>query len=152
MEKNFKIEIAEALFDSNVKVSKDALLWAMSNLPDSKNHGAHTTSVKPNFDHEKENVFEACGLSEDRCQELAGIMVKQLKRITEDGIRVSSIVEGVLSEIEKTPDLVILLVVKSVQDALAHASEKSAGGDLETMLKMLKMLRKMKGDEKDLDV
>jgi hypothetical protein len=147
---NFKAEIAEALFDSSVKVSKDALLWAMSNLPDSKNHGAHIKSVKPEFDHEQENVFEACGLSEERTQQLASLMVKHLRRITEDDVRVSNIIEGVLSEIEKTPDLILLLVVKSVQDALAQASEKSPG-DLQTMLKMLKMFKKMKGDE-DLDV
>ena len=148
---NFKIEIAEALFDSSAKVSKDALIWAMSNLPDGKNHGKHATSVKTTFDHEKENVFEACGLAKERCEELASIMVKQLRRITEDGTKVSSIVEGVLNEVQKNPDLVILLVVKNVQDALAQATEKSPR-DLDTMLKMLKMLRKLDGGDKNLDV
>jgi hypothetical protein len=148
MEQNFKIEIAEALFDSSVKVSRDALIWAMSNLPDSKNHGGHATSVKATFDHEKENVFEACGMSEEDCQKAASIVVKQIRRITEDGIKVSSIVEGVIEEVNKNPNVLMLIVVKSVQDALAHASEKSSG-ELETMLKMLRMLKKMKGDDSD---
>jgi hypothetical protein len=151
MEQNFKIEIAEALFDSSVKVSKDALIWAMSNLPDSKNHGGHTTSVKATFDHKKENVFEACGMSEEDCQKAASVVVKQIRRVTEDGTKVSSIVEGVIEEVNKNPNVLMLIVVKSVQDALAHAEKMSSsdGGDLDKMMKMLRMLKRLKDDDKD---
>ncbi len=143
---NFKSEIAEALFDSSVKVSKDALIWAMSNLPDNRNHGSHAASM---FNHEKENVFEACGLSEQRCHELSAIMVNHLKQMAYEGTKVSTIVEAVLNETKKTPDLIILLVVKNVQDALDHIQEKSADreGELNKMLKILQMLKKMKGED-----
>lgn len=153
MEQNFKIEIAEALFDSSVKVSKDALIWAMSNLPDGKNYGAHLTSVKPVFNHEKDNVFEACGLTESQCQNAAAKIVKHIKRIAEGEIKVSNIVEGVMEELEKDPNVLMVMVVKSIQDALNHAEKMSNGNDeLDKMMKVLKMIRKMKGDDKDLDV
>ena len=149
---NFKSEIAVALYDSSVNVSREALLWAMSNLPDGENKGQHSTgklSVEKNFNHDAENVLQALGLTEDDAKRLSGIMAKELAKIKEPDSRVSKIVEGVLNALENDPELIKLIVVKTVQDALDFAQSASEMGDMAKMLKMMKMLGRMKGGDNE---
>lgn len=148
MAQNYKAEIAEALFDSSVKVSKDALLWAMSNLPDGKNHGDYRKSsvIKHDFNHEAQNIWEAIGLTKNDVEELGSIMVEKLKIINEPNSTVSKIVEGVIDATIDHPNLVLLLAVKTVQDALQHAEMTSEMGDMAKMLKLMKMMGKFRKD------
>ena len=149
---NFKAEIAEALFDSSVKVSREALLWTMSNLPDGENKGPHSTgklAIEKNFDHDQDNILRAIGVSEEQAKTLAGVMSKQLAKIKDPDGRVSKIVEGVLDAMEQHPELIKLIVVKQVQDALDFAESASEMGDMAKMLKMMKMLGKLKGGDNE---
>jgi hypothetical protein len=148
MAQNYKAEIAEALFDSSVKVSKDALLWAMSNLPDSKNDGKYSkaSAVKPQFNHDSENVWDAIGLNKNDIEELGNIMVEKLKLINEPDSKLSKVVEGVVDATVNHPNLVLLLAVKTVQDALEHAEMASGMGDMAKMLKLMKMMGKFRKD------
>ena len=140
---NFKTQIAEVLFDSSVKLSKDALLWAMSNLPDNKNIGKHTTRKSSRFNHDAENVYEAVGISEEKAKDLAAKMAKQIGRVVKEDVKVSNIVEGVMDEIEEEPEMLKLIVVKTVQDALEHAE---GFGKISEMAKMMKFLKKLKDE------
>lgn len=152
MAQNFKAEIAEALFDSSVKVSREALLWTMSNLPDEENKGPHSIgklAIEKNFDHDQENILRAIGVSEEQAKTLAGVMSKQLAKIKDPDGRVSKIVEGVLGAIEEHPDLIKLIVVKTVQDALDFAESAGDMGQMAKMLKMLKMIDRMKGSDNE---
>jgi hypothetical protein len=146
---NFKAEIAEALFDSSVKVSKDALIWAMSNLPDDKNHGDYSkgSAVKHEFNHEAQSVWEAVGLTKNEVDELGAVMVDKLKLINEPNSTVSKVVEGVIDATIEHPNIVLLIAVKTVQDALEHAQTASEMGDMAKMIKMMKMLGKYKKDD-----
>lgn len=149
MEHNFKAEIAEALYDSSINVSKDALLWAMSNLPDdNKTKGEYSASFKTEFNHDDDTVTGACGLTEERAQEAAKILTTHIRKFVKDGMRVSNIVEDVLNEVQTNPDILKVLVIKSVQDAIEHAEQMTQMGDV---AKMLKMMKKLKGG-KDLDL
>lgn len=145
---NYKSEIAEALFDSSVKVSREALVWAMSNLPDGKNKGSYSVGGKlsydKNFDHEQENIWAAVGISEEETQHLGEIMVEQLKKISEPNGRVSIVVESVINAIEKHPNLIKLIAVKTVQDALEYAQTASEMSDMQKMMKMMKLIDKLK--------
>jgi hypothetical protein len=149
MAQNFKAEIAEALFDSSVKISKDALLWAMSNLPDGKNHGDYSkgSAVKHQFNHDSENVWEAVGLSKEELDKLGSIMVEKLKLIKEPDSKVSKVVEGVIDAVVEHPNLILILAVKTVQEALEHAEMASGMGDMARMMKIMKMLGKYKKDD-----
>jgi hypothetical protein len=147
---NFKAEIAEALFDSSVKVSKDALIWAMSNLPDDKNYGDYSkgsSAAKHEFNHETQNLWEAVGLTKNEVDELGAVMVDKLKLINEPNSTVSKVVEGVVDATIEHPNLVLLLAVKTVQDAFEHAQTVSEMGDMAKMIKMMKMLGKFKKDD-----
>jgi hypothetical protein len=147
---NFKTEIAEALFDSSVKVSKDALIWAMSNLPDGKNHGDYSkgsSAVKHEFNHEAQSVWEAVGLTKNEVDELGAVMVDKLKLINEPNSTVSKVVEGVIDATIEHPNLLLLIAVKTVQDALEMAESASQMGDMARMMKMMKMLGKFKKDD-----
>jgi len=151
MTQNFKAEIAEALFDSSVKISKDALIWAMSNLPDGKNHGDYSkggsAAVKHEFNHDSENVWEAVGLSKAELEQLGEVMVEKLKLINNPDSKVSKVVEGVVDAVIEHPNLVLLLAVKTVQEALDHAEMASGMGDMAKMMKIMKMLGKYKKDD-----
>ncbi|MFO0452184.1 MAG: hypothetical protein ACK52I_26620 [Pseudomonadota bacterium] len=150
---NFKSEIAEALFDSSVKVSREALVWAMSNLPDGENKGSHTIGGKlaydRNFDHSQENIWQAIGVSEKEGEHLGRVMTEQLAKIKDPEGRVSTVVEGVLDAIEKHPNLIKLIAVKTVQEALEFAQAASEMGDMAKMIKMMKMLGRMKGGDNE---
>ena len=147
---NFKSEIAEALYDSSVNVSKEALVWAMSNLPDNKNHGSYTsTPVKREYNHNTENVWDAVGMSRERLNELSVIMAKQLNKITEPNATLSSVVEGVMDATIENPDLVLVIAVKTVQDALEHASE---AGEMAKMMKMIKLMDRFKKKNDDEEI
>jgi len=150
MATNFKAEIAEALFDSSVKISREALLWAMSNLPDSENKGEHSVKASKavsthDFDHDQESILQAVGVTEEEAQELAGVMADELRKIKNPDSKVSKIVEGVLNAIDRHPNLIKLIVVKQVQDALEFAESASEMKDMAKMMKLMKMLGKMKG-------
>jgi hypothetical protein len=147
---NFKAEIAEALFDSSVKVSKDALLWAMSNLPDHRNHGDYGKSgsvVKHDYNHEAQNIWEAVGLNKQQVDELGAIIVDKLKLINEPNSTVSKVVEGIIDATIEHPNLILLIAVKVVQDALEMAESASQMTDIAKMMKMMKMLSKFKKDD-----
>lgn len=150
---NFKAEIAEALFDSSVKVSREALLWTMSNLPDGENKGPHSIGGKlpidKNFDHNQESILRAVGISEAQAKELSGVMAKELAKVKEPNGRVSIVVEGVLNAIEEHPDLIKLIVIKTVQDALDFAESASEMGDISKMIKMIKLIDKLKGKDNE---
>ena len=145
---NFKAEIAEALFDSSVKVSKDALLWAMSNLPDDKNHGDYRKSsvAKHDFNHKESSILAAIGLNDEKVNQLSRMMAEELAKINNEYSCVSEVVEGVLNAIDREPELLKLVVIKTVQDALEHAEMASGMGDMAKMLKLMKMMGKFRKD------
>lgn len=141
---NYKSEIAEALFDSSVKVSREALVWAMSNLPDDKNHGSFSKfspSVKREFSHESENIWDAVGISTDELTKAGELMSESLRKINDSDGKVSLIVESVLDAAVEHPFLFTVIAVKTVQDALEHVSE---AGEMAKMMKMVKMMDKLK--------
>lgn len=144
---NYKAEIAEALFDSSVKVSKDALLWAMTNLPDGENKGTYKAAklAADGFNHESENMWEALGLSKERVSELASIMSKELAKSKDPDSKVSIIVQNVINAIDENPDLLKIVVTKTVHEALDAVDAMSSMGDMAKMLKIMKMIDKLKG-------
>lgn len=140
---NYKAEIAEALYDSSTKISKEALIWAMTNLPDTQNKGSFS-GINKSFDHDKENIFEAVGISKYEAEQLARIMSKQLASITEPEGKVSRIVEGVLNEIEHHPNLIKLIVIKTVQEALQFVTKSETEMDI---IKMIQLIKKLKNED-----
>lgn len=152
MATNFKAEIAEALFDSSVKVSREALLWAMTNLPDGENRGSHSAasslSLLKDFNHEENDIFKAIGLKDNEVQELSKVMSKQLAKIAQEDSRVSIVVEGVIEAIDEHPNLLKLIVVKTVQDALEMAE---SGSEISKMMKIMKMIDKFKNRDNEED-
>jgi hypothetical protein len=160
MAKNFKAEIAEALFEPSVKLSKEALLWAMSNLPDGENNGEFTSSIGSSkhpftFNHEAENVWEAIGLTKPELEEVAGVMSRETKKVIRDGEKVSLIVERLFDKLWNDPRFIAIVTVKVVQDAVEEAmkmskmldklQESSEGSDMEQLMAMMKLLKKLKG-------
>lgn len=149
---NFKAEIAEALYDSSVNVSREALIWAMTNLPDGENKGSFkptVVGVDTTFNHDCENLWEALGLEKSRIEELSKVMSKQLSKIKEPDSKVSIVVEGVINAVNEHPDLLKLIVAKTVQDALEMVENVGEMGEMAKMLKIMRMIDKLKGKDNE---
>ena len=158
---NYKAQIAEALFEPSVKLSKEALLWAMSNLPDGEKNGEFSSVGAKHpfkFDHSQDNVWEGIGLKKDQLEEVATIMSLETKKAIKDGDKVTQVIENIFNKLWNNPIFIAIVTVKTVQDALEHAQKMSklldrledeGDGDMEKFMKIMKMIEKLKGKGKD---
>lgn len=158
---NYKAQIAEALFEPSVKLSKEALLWAMSNLPDGEKNGEFSSGGGKHpfkFDHSQDNVWEGMGLQKDQLEEVAKIMSVETKKAIKDENKVTQVIENIFDRLWNNPIFIAVVTVKTVQDALEHAQKMSklldrledeGDGDMEKFMKIMKMIEKLKGKDSE---
>lgn len=98
---NMKQEVMEVLFDLPInKLSQKHLKWILSNLPDDNSRGAYNTKIQSQFafEHDRDNVWEACGFNEsdmDDCNKEMNQLVNMAKEA--GNTKRSEIVETILN-------------------------------------------------------
>lgn len=112
-----KQRIMEALFNVNSGLTKEELAWAAENIP---NEGNSTM-----YDHSKDNLFHACGFSE---QDLKGLFEEYVEfKRNEQGTKKSQLVETILTK--GSPNLLRKFTIRGIldlEDSISKAHEEAA--------------------------
>jgi len=109
---NMKQEVMEVLFDLPTnKLSQKHLKWILSNLPDDNSKGVFNTKAQQYvFDHEHDNVWEACGFTEsdmDGCNKEMNHLVNMAKEA--GNTKRSQIIETIINN-ASSKQLSVLLI------------------------------------------
>lgn len=114
---NMKQRIMEALLSSDNNLSKDEINWAIANIP---NDGA---TAKPNdtaYNHDADNIWDACGYSDDKLVALS----KEYVKLREDspGDKKSMFIEYFMQNASR--DIINLFIIKGIQHHEQKAHDK----------------------------
>lgn len=124
---NTKHKILETLFSSNNSLTRDDIAWAVENIPDNE------SSREPiPFDHDKQHVYEACGLTDDDLKEVANEYRKI--KMSKDHDKKSNLVEDIVST--GSSKLIRSLLIKGVMQVESDVTD--------SLKEVLDLIKKMK--------
>lgn len=129
-----KQRIMEALFKADNGLTKEELAWAAENIP---NQGSSIV-----YDHSKDNLFHACGFSE---QDLKGLFQEYIDfKRNEQGTKKSELVETILTK--GSPNLIRKFTIRGIldlEDSISRAHEQVTP-ELEKLRDLLRSMIKKK--------
>ena len=102
-----------------------------------------TQSTGLNFDHTKDNTWEACGLTREQVVEVENEINNLIQQIMDSTDRPtkSEVIEKVLIQGSKTLFNVLII------DSIRRKFEKDESPDMSDMMKLMMLMAKMKGDK-----
>jgi hypothetical protein len=127
-----KQAIMQVLLSGDNNLTKDEISWAIANIPN------ETTKEGLSFDHDKEDMFDACGVQMNNstlAEEYANL------RISCPGSKKSQFIEYL--ESNGSPALIRSLIIRGMYTVEQKAEEKQdeISTELEALLAMIKKLK-----------
>lgn len=142
----------EALLNSNSDISKEEIIWAATNLPDTDQKGEYSAkSTAFVYNHESTSLYEAVGIDDgdaEKTMKLLSIVTK--KCALEDNYKVSHAIEEIMTKSQDIKGFFPLVLSKVIRDALEHLEEKHMGEAIpKELLKLLKQMRRKSEENGD---
>lgn len=143
-----KHKIMEVLLSGDNNLTNEEINWAINNIPNG------TGEVHVPFDHSKEKIYDACGITPDDAKDLSteyNTIKMSLAKDCSDGISGSMMVERIIQR--GSPKLIRGLIVRGILDFekpdpenIAKVVAKIMGSDTidSTMLQIIMKLLKDK--------
>jgi len=136
----------EALLESNSNLTKEEIMWAASNLPDTAESGSFKVQDKMVFNHDAESFFDSIGITEPETVKIAEIFADATKKLLlKENYVVSQAVEHVMTETENIKAFNALIISKLLKDGIDKVFSKDS-----PMNEILNLLKKF-GDSSSKD-
>jgi hypothetical protein len=146
---SYKTRVMAVLADAplNMLTNKE-MLWAASNLPDTKVKGTFETKMSfAEADHNSESLYKAFDISEEELKSFGKIMrdsVEHMYTFPKEEQTNSISIEYIVEKLGNNPKYVLSLIIKVMGDAAGQASLAKSGF---TEIPGLGILGAIKGSE-----
>jgi hypothetical protein len=138
-----KQKIMETLLESNNTLTKEEIMWAASNLPDTEKNGGFKVQDKMVFNHNAETLFDSIGITETETRRIAEVMTNATKKLLlkEDHL-ISQIIEYVIEETADIKSFNALIVYKLLKDGINEVMSKDP-----QIKDIIELIKKLGGSE-----
>jgi hypothetical protein len=122
-----KQKIMEALLESNSNLTKEEIMWAASNLPDTEESGSFKVQDKMVFDHNAVDFFDCIGITETESTKVAEVFTAATKKLLlTENFLVSQAVEYIMEETTDIKAFNALIVSKLLKDSIDKIMSKDS--------------------------
>lgn len=138
-----KQKIMEALLESNNTLTKEEIMWAASNLPDSTEKGNFQMQEKMVFNHDADDFFTSIGITETETARIAQVMTDATKNLlTKENYLISQAVEYIMHETTDIKGFNALIISKILKDSIDKVMSKDS-----PVKDILDLIKKLGGSE-----
>ena len=131
---NYKEEIAKVLFDSNAP--KEAVLWAMSNLPDTNKKGKNKADI---YNHDETKISNSLNISDKKFDKIATVISKTMANNINDE-RLTYAVAKIVEHCDNDRDYLKFTVSQFVNLSAFNVMQKQQS--IDTLTSVLEKLKK----------